>query len=143
MIEDIKKTRWATADKLRANMDTAEYKHILLDLILVKYISDTLQTGHADFTRKFTDSQDDYYLGDVDAEQVSQELEAKGYFKKKFMRSWCLKPPAGKASNKYAGLKTNKGLPKSLKLNLYFYQTHSKCPKTITNRRITYSMPNP
>ena len=28
MIEDIKKTLWATADKLRANMDAAEYKHV-------------------------------------------------------------------------------------------------------------------
>ncbi len=42
MIEDIKKTLWATADKLRANMDVAEYKHIVLSLIFVKYISDTL-----------------------------------------------------------------------------------------------------
>jgi type I restriction-modification system DNA methylase subunit len=30
MIEDIKKTLWATADKLRANMDAAEYKHVVL-----------------------------------------------------------------------------------------------------------------
>lgn len=44
MIEDTKKTRWATADKLRANIDAAENKHIVLDLIFVKYISDTFQT---------------------------------------------------------------------------------------------------
>ena len=47
MIEDIKKTLWATADKLRANMDAAEYKHIVLGLIFVKYISDTFQTRRA------------------------------------------------------------------------------------------------
>ena len=29
MLDDIKKTLWATADKLRANMDAAEYKHIV------------------------------------------------------------------------------------------------------------------
>ena len=40
MIDDIKKTLWATADKLRANMDAAEYKHLVLGLIFVKYISD-------------------------------------------------------------------------------------------------------
>ena len=44
MIEDIKKTPWATADKLRANMDAAEYKHIVLGLIFVKYISDMRRT---------------------------------------------------------------------------------------------------
>ena len=32
MTEDIKKTLWDTADKLRANMDAADYKHIVLGL---------------------------------------------------------------------------------------------------------------
>ena len=41
MLEDIKKTLWATADKLRANIDAAEYKHLVLGLIFVKCISDT------------------------------------------------------------------------------------------------------
>lgn len=44
MIENIKKPLWATADKLRANMGAAEYKHVVLGLIFVKYISDTFQT---------------------------------------------------------------------------------------------------
>ena len=43
MIEDIKKTLWATADKLRANMDAAEYKHVVLGLIFLKYISDAFE----------------------------------------------------------------------------------------------------
>ena len=30
MLDAIKKTLWATADKLRANMDAAEYKHLVL-----------------------------------------------------------------------------------------------------------------
>lgn len=42
MLDDIKKTLWATADKLRANMDAAEYKHLVLGLIFLKYISDNL-----------------------------------------------------------------------------------------------------
>ena len=40
MLDDLQKTLWATADKLRANMDAAEYKHLVLGLIFVKYISD-------------------------------------------------------------------------------------------------------
>ena len=32
---------WLTADKLRNNMDAAEYKHVVLGLIVLKYISDT------------------------------------------------------------------------------------------------------
>ncbi|ANE55641.1 type I restriction-modification system subunit M N-terminal domain-containing protein [Methylomonas sp. DH-1] len=39
MLDDIKRTLWAAADKLRANMDAAEYKHLVLGPIFVKYIS--------------------------------------------------------------------------------------------------------
>jgi len=44
MLDDIKKTLWATANKLRANMDAAEYKHLVLGLIFLKYISDKATT---------------------------------------------------------------------------------------------------
>jgi type I restriction enzyme M protein len=32
---------WQTADKMRNNMDAAEYKHVVLGLIFLKYISDS------------------------------------------------------------------------------------------------------
>jgi type I restriction enzyme M protein len=38
---------WLTADKLRNNMDAAEYKHIVLGLIFLKYISDTFEEHRA------------------------------------------------------------------------------------------------
>ena len=38
--EPPRKKLWKTADKLRKNMDAAEYKHIVLGLIFLKYISD-------------------------------------------------------------------------------------------------------
>lgn len=34
---------WSAADKLRNNMDAAEYKHVVLGLIFLKYVSDTFQ----------------------------------------------------------------------------------------------------
>lgn len=46
MIQDLEKTLWATADKLRNNMDAAEYKHIVLGLIFLKYISDSFEELH-------------------------------------------------------------------------------------------------
>ncbi len=55
MLDDIKKTLWATADKLRANMDAAEYKHLVLGLIFLKYISDTFAARRVDLTRRFAD----------------------------------------------------------------------------------------
>src|SRR5216110_3539823 len=38
---------WLAADKLRSNMDAAEYKHIVLGLIFLKYISDSFEEHHA------------------------------------------------------------------------------------------------
>ena len=38
--EPLEKKLWKTADKLRKNMDAAEYKHVVLGLIFLKYISD-------------------------------------------------------------------------------------------------------
>lgn len=34
---------WQMADKLRGHMDAAEYKHVVLGLIFLKYISDAFQ----------------------------------------------------------------------------------------------------
>jgi type I restriction-modification system DNA methylase subunit len=34
---------WAAADKLRGHMDAAEYKHVVLGLIFLKYISDAFE----------------------------------------------------------------------------------------------------
>lgn len=41
--ESLEKKLWAAADKLRKNMDAAEYKHIVLGLIFLKYISDAFE----------------------------------------------------------------------------------------------------
>lgn len=37
---ELERTLWAAADKMRSNMDSAEYKHIVLGLISIKYIFD-------------------------------------------------------------------------------------------------------
>ena len=54
--EPIEKQMWKAADKLRKNIDAAEYKHIVLGLIFLKYISDAfdelyekLQKGEGDY----------------------------------------------------------------------------------------------
>ncbi|HEY5435030.1 MAG TPA: type I restriction-modification system subunit M N-terminal domain-containing protein, partial [Candidatus Limnocylindrales bacterium] len=39
---------WQAADALRNNMDAAEYKHVVLGLIFLKYISDAFESKHAE-----------------------------------------------------------------------------------------------
>ncbi len=41
--QSLEKTLWQAADKMRKNMDAAEYKHIVLGLIFLKYISDAFE----------------------------------------------------------------------------------------------------
>src|SRR5436189_5503050 len=45
---------WAAADALRNNMDAAEYKHVVLGLIFLKYISDAFEAKHAELEAQRT-----------------------------------------------------------------------------------------
>lgn len=81
MVEDIKKTLWATADKLRANMDAAEYKHLVLGLIFVKYISDTFAARRAEVATRLADPKDDYFFAGATPDKLAAELEDRDYYK--------------------------------------------------------------
>ncbi len=63
---------WLAADKLRNNMDAAEYKHVVLGLIFLKYISDTFEEHHAklfagkgDYAGANPEDQDEYKAENV------------------------------------------------------------------------------
>lgn len=45
--EPIEKQLWKAADKLRKNIDAAEYKHVVLGLVFLKYISDSFEELYA------------------------------------------------------------------------------------------------
>lgn len=55
-------TLWAAADKLRGHLDSAEYKHVVLGLIFLKYISDAFQELYDDLEARadteYTDPED-------------------------------------------------------------------------------------
>jgi len=44
--EPLEKQLWKAADKLRKNIDAAEYKHVVLGLMFLKYISDAFGDHH-------------------------------------------------------------------------------------------------
>ncbi len=77
-LNDYRKTLWATADKLRSNMDAAEYKHLALGLIFLKYISDAFQARRENLTRRFADEDDDYHIHDLAERAI--ELEERDYY---------------------------------------------------------------
>lgn len=81
MLQDIKKTLWSTADKLRANVDAAEYKHIALGLIFLKFISDSFSSRQAELRKRLADANDELYFADATAEDIDTELEDRDYYK--------------------------------------------------------------
>ena len=69
---ELEKTLWAAADKLRSNMDAAEYKHVVLGLIFLKYISDAfndlheqLKAGEGEFEGADPEDADEYLAHNI------------------------------------------------------------------------------
>jgi len=58
--ETLEQKLWKSADKLRKNMDAAEYKHVVLGLIFLKYMSDSFEQLH----QKFIKGEGEYAQGD-------------------------------------------------------------------------------
>jgi len=59
-------TLWSAAEKLKGNMDAGEYKHVVLGLIFLKYISDAFEERHTALAKdKSADAEDrDEYTAD-------------------------------------------------------------------------------
>jgi len=58
---------WAAADKMRGHMDPSEYKHIVLGLIFLKYISDAFEARRMQLEQDVSDPQSDYYIHEPQA----------------------------------------------------------------------------
>ncbi len=53
---------WKAADKLRNNMDAAEYKHVVLGLIFLKYISDTFEEKYNQLKIDFENPRSEWFI---------------------------------------------------------------------------------
>ncbi|EPQ9942065.1 type I restriction-modification system subunit M [Vibrio vulnificus] len=84
---------WSAADRLRNNLDAANYKHVVLGIIFLKYVSDAFEERQQELRTLFTkDSSDDniYYMprDDYDSDEeyneaVNVELELHEYYQEK------------------------------------------------------------
>ena len=77
--KDFKAVLWASADKLRAQMDAAEYKHLVLGLIFLKYISDTFAAQQSKVRLMVSDPDSDNYVGEDPADHQAS-LEDRDYY---------------------------------------------------------------
>ena len=58
---------WKAAGKLRGHMDPAEYKHVVLGLVFLKYISDAFQERHHQLELFTADPTSDYFIKEPEA----------------------------------------------------------------------------
>lgn len=61
-------TLWKAADKLRGSMDAADYKHVVLGLIFLKYISDKFETKYDELVKEgmgFEEDRDEYLAENI------------------------------------------------------------------------------
>jgi type I restriction enzyme M protein len=76
---DFKETLWKSADKLRNQMDAAEYKHIVLGLIFLKYISDIFDIQKNKIKQMVSDPKSDLFISE-DPKVYEKELEDRDYY---------------------------------------------------------------
>ena len=58
---------WQAADKIRGHMDSDEYKHIVLGLVFLKYISDTFEERHKQLELLTAEPSSEYFIKDPEA----------------------------------------------------------------------------
>ena len=76
--ESMERQLWKAADKLRKNIDVAEYKHIVFGLMFLKYISDSfeelysrLRKGEGDYAGSDPEDRDEYKAENVTLDNQS------------------------------------------------------------------------
>lgn len=92
-LNDLDTKFWKAADKLRANMDAANYKHVVLGLIFLKYVSDAFDARQKELKGLFEDksnpdniyalSRDDYDTEEAYQQAIAEELEVQDYYTEK------------------------------------------------------------
>lgn len=92
-LNELEKKLWTAADKLRSTLDAAQYKHTVLGLVFLKYVSDAFDIRREELKKQFADEDNEYFIDptDFDAgtedpeyiEEVNAELEVRDFYTEK------------------------------------------------------------
>nr|WP_306174708.1 type I restriction-modification system subunit M [Alteromonas stellipolaris] len=84
---------WNAADKLRSTLDAAQYKHAVLGLVFLKYVSDAFAIRQQELKAAFSNPDDEYFIDPADfdggekdpeyLEEVNAELEVRDFYTEK------------------------------------------------------------
>ncbi len=88
-LNDLDKKLWTSANKLLPSLDAAQYKHVMLGLIFLKYVSDAFDLRKEELKTQLQDPEQDYFLDPVDFggkgsdeynDEIKAELEVRDYY---------------------------------------------------------------
>ncbi|UJZ96331.1 type I restriction-modification system subunit M [Photobacterium damselae subsp. damselae] len=88
-LKELESKLWTAADKLRSTLDAAQYKHAVLGLIFVKYVSDAFKLRQEEIKAELANPEHEYYLDPADfseeelAVEIAIELEQRDYYTEK------------------------------------------------------------
>lgn len=76
-LNNLEKKLWTSANKLLPSLDASQYKHVMLGLIFLKYVSDAFDLRREELKAQLQDPEQDYYLDPEDfGGESSEEYEA-------------------------------------------------------------------
>lgn len=82
--KSLEATLWNSAEEQRGKVEPGEYKHVVLGLIFLKYVSDTFMVRHAELARLVNGPESEYYMPSDDAKRSvledRDEYTAEGVF---------------------------------------------------------------
>jgi len=89
-LDNLEKKLWTSANKLLPSLDASQYKHVMLGLVFIKYVSDAFDIRREQLKTQLLDPKHDYYFdpdefeNGVDDEEyqaeIQHELEQRDYY---------------------------------------------------------------
>ena len=79
MNEELKKKLWAAVEALRLHVDVEEYKHIVLGLVFLKYISDSFEVQRQKLSEEFSDPNSESFIS-KNLPDYEEQLEVRAHY---------------------------------------------------------------
>ena len=89
-LNDLEKKLWTSANKLLPSLDASQYKHVVLGLVFLKYVSDSFDIRRKQLEEQFKTPENEYFLDPADfeggaecdayQEEINSELEERDYY---------------------------------------------------------------
>lgn len=89
-LNDLEKKLWTSANKLLPSIDASQYKHVMLGLVFLKYVSDAFDIRRKQLIEQFKNPEHHYYLDPSDFDggaegedyqaEITEELEQRDFY---------------------------------------------------------------